>query len=143
MATLTASNSVYMLTVIGLFDVPQQLQGWATDDMFDTEAIENVELLMGVDGKLSAGWIPTMKKQTISLQADSDSNLIFDSWATAEESQREKFIAAGIIRLPALGLSYALVRGFLSSYRPVPPAKKILQPRQFGITWNQILPAPI
>lgn len=143
MATLTAANSVYMITVIGLFDAPQQLQGFAADDMFDTDAIENVELLMGVDGVLSAGWIPTQKKQTISLQADSASNLIFDAWAAAEEAAREKFIAGGIIRLPALSTSYAMVRGFLSSYRPVPPAKKILQPRQFGITWNFIQPAPI
>jgi hypothetical protein len=143
MATLTAANSVYMLTIIGLFNVPQQLQGFAADEMFDTEAIENVELLMGVDGVLSAGWIPTMKKQTVTLQADSPSNALFDAWATAEESAREKYIAGGIIRLPALSTSYAMVRGFLSSYRPVPPAKKILQPRQYGITWGSILPAPI
>lgn len=143
MATLTAANSVYMLTIIGLFDVPQQLQGFAADDMWDTDAVESAELLLGVDGVLSAGWVPTMKKQTISIQADSASNLLFDGWATAQESARELYVAGATIRLPGVATSYALVRGFLTSYRPMPPVKKILQPRQYGVTWNLILPAPI
>jgi hypothetical protein len=143
MATLTAANSVFLLTIIGLFNVPQQLQGFATDDMWDTDAVESAELLMGVDGVLSAGWIPTAKKQTITLQADSASNLLFDGWATAQESARELYVAGGVIRLPGVNTSYALLRGFLTSYRPLPPVKKILQPRQYGITWNSILPAPI
>lgn len=143
MATLTAANSVYMLSVIGLFNIPQQLQGFSADDMWDTDAVESAETLMGVDGVLSAGWVPTIKKQTITLQADSASNLMFDAWATAQESARELYVAAGIVRLPGINTSYALVRGFLTSYRPMPPLKKILQPRQYGVTWNSILPAPI
>lgn len=143
MATLTAANSIYMLTVIGLFDTPQQLQGFSADDMWDTDAVESVETLMGVDGILSGGWVPTPKKQMISLQADSASNLIFDAWATAQESARELYIAGGIIRLPGIRTSYALVKGFLTTYRPMPPVKKILQPRQYGVTWGSILPAPI
>lgn len=143
MATLTAANSVFLLTVIGLFDVPQQLQGFAADDMFDSDAVETVETLMGVDGTLSAGWVAVAKKQTVTLQADSASNLIFDAWWTAQEAAREIFTAGAIIRLPAVNTSYALITGYLTSYRPMPPAKKLLQPRQYGLTWNSVLPAPI
>ena len=38
--TITASNSVYMLSVAGLYASPQQLAGYSTDAAFDTEATE-------------------------------------------------------------------------------------------------------
>ena len=39
-ATLTVANSVYMLMIVDLFPVPQQLQGYSVDDVFSTEAVE-------------------------------------------------------------------------------------------------------
>jgi hypothetical protein len=141
--TLTGANSVIMLSIAGLYPTPVQLQGFATDDVFDTDAVDSAETLMGVDGYLSAGWVATPKKQTYQLQADSPSNRIFDAWAAAQEGIGEVYVATGIIRLPAIGMSYAMTRGFLTSYKPTPAVKKIMQPRQYGITWQSVLPAPI
>lgn len=143
MATLTAANSVITLLITGILPVPQQLQGFATDDIFSTEAVESAEVLMGVDGKLSAGWVPTIKKQTYTLQADSPSNAIFDAWASAQEAAREIFAAQGSVSLPGLGTAYVMTTGYLTSYVPVPEAKKILQPRKFTVSWQAILPVPI
>ena len=53
--TITGASAVIMLSVPGLFSTPQQLQGFATDDIFDTAAIASAETLMGVDGNLSGG----------------------------------------------------------------------------------------
>ena len=71
MSSLTSANSVIMLTIPGLFDTPQQIQGYSADDIFDTGQVSNAEVLMGIDGKLSGGWIPAVKTQTYTLQADS------------------------------------------------------------------------
>jgi hypothetical protein len=142
-ATLTVANSVIMLVVADLFPIPQQLQGYSADNVFSTEAVTSVETQMGVDGILSAGWVPAPRPQTFELQADSVSSRMFDAWYQAEQVARDAFIANGVIRLPSIGLSYICTRGFLTSHMAIPDARRILQPRRFTITWQSILSAPI
>lgn len=141
-ATITSANSILLISIAGLYDIPQQLQGFAADDVFDTEAIEPAETMMGVDGRLSAGWVPTAIKQNISLQADSDSIRIFENWVTAQKTAREVYEATGQVQLPSVRRKYAMVRGFLTSIPLTPAAKKVLQPRRFQITWESITSAP-
>lgn len=139
--TITAANAVYMLSIANLFDTPQQLQGFAADDVFSTEALQSAETLMGVDGKLSGGFVFAPVVQSVVLQSDSDSNAIFEQWWAAQQQAQEVFIANGLVTLLNLGSKYTLTRGFLTAFPPMPDAKKLLQPRRYGITWNSILPA--
>ena len=141
--TITAANSTYVLAVTGLFPVPIRLEGYSAEAAFMTDATENTETLMGVDGHMSAGFVPTMKRQTISLQADSPSNDLFEAWHEAMEAVREVYFANGIITLPAINRTYIMTRGVLSSYSPMPEAKKVLQPRSYVITWNNVNPVPV
>jgi hypothetical protein len=143
MATLTAANSIILIGVENLFPIPQQMQGFAADDVMDLDGVEPAEVSMGVDGFMSAGWVPVPRRQMITLQADSASNAFFDAWAAGQEAARELYIANGIIRLPSIGMSFALVRGVLTTYKPAPPVRRILQPRQHGITWGSVTAAPI
>lgn len=140
--TITSANSVFMLAVANLYPVPQQLQGYAADAAFATDDIEPAETFMGVDGKMSAGFVPVAIPQTISLQADSDSILLFDAWLNAEKAAREIYYASAIISLPAIGREYTLTRGVLTRAKPLPDAKKTLQPVEYRITWESITPIP-
>jgi hypothetical protein len=140
---ITSADASYVITVGGVFTSPVQLQRFSADDIYGTEPIETGELSMGVDGKLSSGYIFVPIKQTIMLQADSPSNAIFDAWNAAERTLVQKLPAQGIITLRSIGTSWACINGFLTSYLPIPDAKKILQPRKFGITWELIQPAPV
>lgn len=139
--TLTAVNSIYMLTVPSLFPVPQQLTQFSADAAFDTEAAEVAENMMGVDGVMSSGFIPFMTKQTISLMANSPSGFLFDEWMRAQAIVREVYPANATISLPAIGRKYTLTNGVLTSYPAMPDVKKIMGPRAFVITWNSISPA--
>ncbi len=139
--TLTAANSVYMLTIRGLYP-PTRLQGFATDTAFDTEASDAIEAVMGVDGVMSAGFVPFMTRQTITLQADSDSVLVFENWMAAMKQRREVIYADAIVSLPSVQRKYALIKGVLSSWVPIPGNRKILEPRPAVITWGDIDPAP-
>ncbi len=142
-ATLTTSNSVITLVIPGLFPVPQTLQGYAADDLFSTEAVNTVETVMGLDGRLSGGWKPVPRKQTYVLQADSVSVLMFDTWHQSEEAISDAFVADGVIVLPGLNRSFICTKGFLTEYSPLPDARGILQPRRFQITWESIKVVPI
>lgn len=142
MGKITSANSIYMLTIPNLFPIPQQLQGYATDAAFDTEASDNAEVVMGVDGVLSAGFVPFVTTQVIHLQADSPSVLLFEAWLAAEKAIREKYFAIANISLPSVSRKYVLSSGVLKAIIPIPSAKKVLGPRDFTIVWGSIDPVP-
>lgn len=141
--TITAANSVIMLSILGLFPVPQQLQGFSADTAFSSEAFASVEVVMGVDGNMSAGWVPIEKKMSIMIMPDSPSIAIFDAWYAAQEAARELFFAEGLIVLPSVNRELTMLKGVLSTYPPFPEVGKVLKARTFGITWQSVLPAPI
>jgi hypothetical protein len=143
MATLTAANSIITLAVAGVFSAPVQLQGYDVDDVFSTEAVETGETRMGVDGRLSAGFVFSPVTVEYTLQADSPSILLFENWDAAEQAAAEKLYASGSVRLPAVGRQYTKVHGVLTRVPRMPSAGKLLKPRKFTITWQQITPGPL
>lgn len=142
MATITAANSIFLLSVAGLYDAPQQLQGYAADDAFATADVTVVETLMGIDGVLSGGFVHSPRSVSITLQADSPSNALMDNWVSAMEAAKEVYIGNATITLPGPGLTYALRKGFLTNYTPISDVRKVLQPRKYTIVFQAILAAP-
>lgn len=143
MSTLTNANSVLMLSIGGVYPVPQQLQGYATDDMFAVPDVSPTEVVMGVDGKLSAGFTPYPTEIEITLQADSASISIFDTWKVVQDTAREVFYANMTVSLPGTGQKFAMTKGVLTSASPMPTGKKILQPRKWKITFESCTPSPV
>lgn len=141
--SITSANSVFMLGILGIFPVPQPLQGYDVDDAFMAQMIKPKEVKMGIDGRLSGGYIPVPTPIEITLQSDSASNLLFEEWYAQEQATQESFTATGLIRLPSIGETYTLAVGFLTGYTPFAAAKKVLQPRKFEITWQSVIGAPI
>ena len=143
MKSITSANAILMLGILDLFPVPQQLQGFAADDVTDLSDLAPAETMMGVDGKLSAGFVFVPVQQGIMLNADSDSNDLFDAWYAAQQAAREIYYASGILRLTSVNRSFVLTKGVLSSYKPAPDVKKVLQPRKYSITWQSCVGAPV
>lgn len=140
--SLTAANAIILISVPGLFNVAQQLQQFAADDIFGTEPVERTEVAMGVDGFLSAGFVHVAIKQSYTLMADSDSNQLFDDWDAANQAAGETFPATGFVELTSVGSKWAMTRGFLTTFQPLPDAGKILKPRRHTITWERTQRAP-
>ena len=137
-STITSANSVFTLVVAGLFPAPVQLKGYASDKAFTTEAVDLVEVQMGVDGRMTAGYVPNPVKQTITLQADSPSKDIFTAVIQAMKTAREVFYISGSISLPSTGESFTLTRGILTNAKQIPDAQKVLQPVDYVITWESV-----
>lgn len=143
MASISAVNSIIMLSVTGVFPVPQQLQGFGSDDAFGSDTLESSEVLMGVDRHLSGGFVAVPVKQNYTLMADSASIFFFDTWWAAQQQAGEVFPANGIILLPPIGKKWTMTKGFLTGYKPLPDVKKLLQAQQFSITWESVFASPI
>ena len=136
--TITSANSVFTIVVPGLFPAPVQLRGYATDRAFTTEAVDLAEVQMGVDGRMTAGFVTNPVKQTITLQADSPSKDIFTALIQAMKTAREVYFVSGSIALPSTGEAFTLTRGILTNAKQIPDAQKVLQPVDYVITWESV-----
>lgn len=141
--TITSANSVFTISIPGLIPVPVQIQGFAVDAAFDMDAADITEVLMGVDGKLSAGYTPQPRKTTIHLQADSDSRDVFDIWASAMRRAKDVYYANASIVMESNGKTYTLTKGVLQNQKDMPDAKKVLNPTDHVIIWESCVPANI
>ena len=141
--TLTAANCQLTLFALPYLPVPTAIEGFASDAafLFDTPAV--AESLLGVDGKMSAGYLPSITRQTITLQADSASVRYFEDLLSATKAARDIAWLYGSIAIPSVGKSYTLTKGVLEQMTQAPPVAKILQPQTFQIAWNDIQPVPL
>ena len=137
-----SSNSVLTLAIATLFPIPQQLQGFGVDDIYDIAQVKNVETMMGVDGVLSAGFVWKERVQTVTLMADSISNRLFDTWNLNQEANQTIYPATGLISLPGIATKFVQTTGYLTGYKPAPKAGRLLHPRTYEITWQRVAPAP-
>lgn len=139
---ITSADVVLTLFQPILFPTPQQIQGFAADDVFDTDQVKSVEVLMGVDGILSAGFVFVPMMQNIAIQADSDSLSFFETIFTHQYADKTVYPINGSALIPATSRNYNLTNGNLTGYKPTPDVKRVLQPMRFQCTWQSILPAP-
>jgi hypothetical protein len=138
MATITAANSAYAIAVTNLFPSPQTMQGFSADAMFSVEEADIAEIVMGVDGKLSAGFVFSPTPQNISIMPDSPSSSMFETWYNTSKAARDVYFANATIIMPAIKRKYTLTKGVLTKGKAMPDAKKTLQPREWKITWESI-----
>lgn len=141
MKTLTSANSVLMIAVAGVFPVPQKIEGYASEAAFALESVSPTQAVMGVDGRMSAGYTPFMSVQTITLQPDSPSLFIFETWLAVMKTAREVFYCNGTLDLSSIERKYTMSKGTLTQITAAPTAAKILQPMTFQITWESVLPS--
>lgn len=137
--TLTTANSVLTLTVPALGIGPVQIQGFATDDAFDTPDVKPVETMVGVDGQKSAGFVAYLVPFTFILQADSTSIDVMDAIQEGISVLQDDVEITMSLESPALGKLWTGTQGSLTSYKPTPQGKKLLGPQKFEIVFRRII----
>lgn len=140
MSSITSANSVFTLSVPGLFPVPQQIQGFTADRAWETNNVALTESTISLEGIKSTGFIFSLTEQTITLQADSPSRTFFTSLINAMRAAREILTLSGTITLPATGESFVCVRGTLKDAKTTPNVGKLLEPVTYVIEWQAIQP---
>jgi Tail fiber protein gp32 len=140
--TVTAANVALLLSQAVLAPAGIRIQGFGPDDVTDIDPVKILEEIMGVDGVLSFGFVWAARRQSITLMGDSASNDFFDTINRQQEATQDVYPLNGIIALPAIGRKFILTNGGLENYKPIPPVKKILNPRTYNIIWNKVTPVP-
>lgn len=141
--TITSADASFVISSADFALAATVLEGYAADAAFATDNADTAETSLGVDGKLSAGWVPRSYNQTITLQPDSPSRPIFDAIVGAQDVARTVYRLNGVIQLPGNQYSFNLSRGVLKNYKAIPDANRVLQPLTFVIEWERVVPVPI
>jgi len=141
--SITSANSVIAISVATIFPAAQQMQGYAAEDIFDTDDVDLAEVVLGLDSKQSSGWIPYNVKWRFTLMPNSPFIAVMDTWITAQNALRDVYVAQGNVKLPGPGKKFTLNNGTLTRGKVMPDAKKTLQPQTYEITWESVLPAPV
>ena len=92
--SITSANIVLTLGVVGLFDTPQTIRGFAPDAAVATQAAAIGESQVGVDGFIAHGFVFGIMPIEVDLLANSPSIKFFDDWIAAELAVREKLLFA-------------------------------------------------
>lgn len=138
LGSITSANAILTLVIPPIFTVPQQIQQFSADNIFETDEIEVAETSMGVDGTLSGGMIFNEIPWNVTLQANSPSNDLFDQWYQAQLSAVDVYPASGIVTLKSIGRKWVMTNGFLKRFTTMPPGGKTLRARRYGIVWNSV-----
>jgi hypothetical protein len=141
MATITAANSVIIISALGLL-APTQIQGFAPDSLITVDPVDNAETQMGVDGIFSVGWVPMPVRTKIMLAANSPSIVFFETLYASEQQIRDKYQLAATLAFPNIQRLYIGTVGYMRDYSPFAPAQKVLEPREFAIDWGSMTPTP-
>ena len=137
-----SSDVIFMISVDALAIV-HQVQGYAEGDAFDFDAATVAVNLMGVDNKKSSARVPVLRNQHIHLQADSPSFDVFNLIETMSEVNNTTYQITGVVTMPSIGKSFALLNGTLTDFPTMPAAKQYLQPIDFTIVWESVKPSVI
>ena len=141
--TVTAANSSVFLTVDGLFSSAQQLEGFSTDVAVEVDAITPGVAEMGVDGKMSIAWVPTLKVLKLSFAADSPSRALMEDWGSAQDQLREVMPCNLVVNIPGIKKTYTYTKGVITSGTIQPKIGKTLAPGSWAITFESCTPAPL
>ena len=136
--TITSANSKLYLSANILFPVPVKMEGYASDRAFTVDAIDMAEINMGVDGRMTAGYVFNPTTQTISLQPDSPSNDFFDLLIEAQKSTRDIYYLSASLEVPSTGKSYTFTKGVLQSGKQVADHAKVQQNKEHKIVWERV-----
>lgn len=137
--TLTNANSILTLAVGDLDIGPVQLQGFGTNDMFDTTAIKSAEVMVGVDGVKSQGYIAFLVPLKFTLQADSLSIDVMDAIQEAQEAARETYELSMSLSAPGLGKLWTFINGTITEFKKTPKGEKLMQAQSYEITFGKMI----
>lgn len=126
---ITSANSKLRIVVPAYYPGGFDVDDYAADNMFEAAPLQNKEDMMSADGKYHAGYVFNPAEFTINLMPTSTSLALLDDWTAAERATISAFACNAVLTVPALGKKWTMVNGVLFSLPPLPPGRRVLQPR--------------
>ena len=135
---LTSFNSVFAISVAGIFPTPIILDQFATDKALDFDEITVGEHKTGVDGKMSYGLVATNHTMKIHVPADSDAADFFEEWYETQVADGQAYFANANWEVSSTNKNYTLKKGALLKLKYAPDYGKVLGDHEYALVWESI-----
>lgn len=135
---LTDADATLILTCEELYPNGVQLEGFGADGIMSGEDITVAETRMGVDGRLSAGYTPTVKNVVITLEASSPSLEVMQNIWQYMQSTMSQPECTLTVNIPSLNQTAVYTQGCMTKGRPIPDLKTMLDPTQWSFAFAKI-----
>lgn len=123
---ITSANSTLVLTVENLYPAGVKIEGFSTDNSFAMDDDTIAETHMGIDGKLTAGFTPSEKSVTITLDAGSPSYEVLCNIYNMSKTNMTVLDTSMQITVPALGKEFSFKNGVMVTGHPLSAGEKVL-----------------
>jgi len=134
----SANSSVSILSTNGITD----FEGYTAEDIFSVDSVNFTETRIGVDGKMSAGWIPQIKTVTFNFEASSNTiQSLLNLYTIAEATRTPVFVTMTVI-IPAVNKKF-ICEGVMTEAKPMYDAGKTLKEMPFKFAFESIIPMQI
>lgn len=138
---ITSANSTLIITVSALAIASVTMEGYAVDNAWALDDAETAVAQVGVDGKMTAGWVPRLNPLTLSFAPNSPSVTTLSTIITAQDTDRTIYALQGVLSCPAIGKSWTLSNGVLTRGKMIPDGSRVLSPQSFQMTFESARPA--
>lgn len=135
---ITSANSTGIITVDELFPNGFLLENYATDAAIAMDEETVAETRMGVDGKMVAGYVPSIKVLTLSLEAISAAAKSLDLVNARSHQNMAIYYLSLSFSVPGLKQTWTFQDGVLKSLKSVPDVKKVLDIRTFKFDFESL-----
>lgn len=135
---ITSANASGNIIVDEIFPNGFILNAFATDAALAMDEETLAETRMGVDGKMAAGYIPSIKSLTLSLEPFSNAAQGLDVVAATSRQAMDVYNVTLTFSIPALKQVWTFGNGCLKTLKTVPDIKKVLDMRTFKFDFETI-----
>jgi len=134
---VTSADSTAVLTVEELYPSGVVLEQYSTDAAIAQGDETIAETRMGVDGRMVAGYVPSIKTVTVTLEASSPSIQVFNDILQASQTNRRFYRLGLAVTIPALGKTVTFSAGVLKTGKFMPDINKTLQPIAYAMDFEK------
>lgn len=133
---ITAADAVVNLTCDEIYPAGIRLENFAADAIANADDITQGDARMGVDGGLAAGFVPSIKSITLTLEANSPSTKALQQIYMAQEANRKLYQCSLKIELPSTGQLHLFTGGVMMGGQPFAAPQKVLAPTSWRFVFS-------
>jgi hypothetical protein len=138
---ITSANSKLTISSSAISLAATVLEGFSADASFAFSDVEVTVGQVGIDGRYSAGWVPSLKTLTVTFSPDSPSIAVMDMIITMQDTMRDPVFVNMTLTIPSVGKSFTMGPGTMVTGRIAPDGARVLAPMMYTFSFSDMKPA--
>lgn len=135
---VTSADAMAYMTVDGLYPQGFRLEQFSTDAAISQGDDTIAETRMGVDGHMVAGYTPSIKTITITLEPSSPSIAYMDNIYKSSQQNKKTYWCSLVITLPSLSKVIQYSYGVMKTAKKLPDIQKTLAPIAYTFDFEKV-----